>query len=98
MSALQPDGSPFPPVKTSSWSFKNSIGTSKVFNNLARKSFSLGQIVYLKHHEGKHPGVVNGILEEAVGYEYRVSWPHLDGTWKWHHEVELTSEYEPNFG
>lgn len=59
--------------------------------------FPLESVVYLKHRDSRNPGIVNGILYQSSGIEYRVAWPHLDGTAKWHQAIELSSEYEPNY-
>lgn len=52
-------------------------------------------IVYLRVRSEKLTGMITGIALKPTGLTYAVTWG--TGTETWHYEMELTSEYVPDF-
>lgn len=57
--------------------------------------YDLGAIVYLRIKDERQPGMVTGFTVRQNAVIYLVSWP--DGNERGHYEMELSSEFVPNF-
>lgn len=61
-----------------------------------RTKFWFEDIVYLKVRNDKDRGLITGVtISPCGGIMYEVQWPE---TWNTHHEIELSSEFEPDYG
>jgi hypothetical protein len=61
-----------------------------------RTLYALGQTVFHRLARERAPGLITGLQVYPGGYLYQVTWP--DRSESRHYELELTTEYVPDFG
>lgn len=57
--------------------------------------YGIGEVVYLRLRDEQKRGMVTRVLFRPDGVMYETSW--ADAASSWHYEIELSSEYVPDF-